>query len=185
MNLILLIILLAAAPLIIPIISDIAGPLVGGLNRSFVDMNSATIQRTILVDDFLDVEFILPLETETMVVVNEEVPLNGVPARFVLPDGGGAINGLVYLSLPEGLSLPVELDLDVPVKNTIPVKLEVAVDIPLNETELGDPFDRLQGLFEPLDDLLQGLPADNAELFDRILDSRNTASQGQEALTAR
>lgn len=185
MNLILLVVLLVAAPLIIPVIADIAGPLVGGLNRSFVDMNSATIQRTIHVDDSLDIEFVLPLETETMVVVSEEVPLNGVPARFVLPDGGGAINGLVYLSLPEGLSLPVELDLDVPVKNTIPVQLEVAVDIPLSETELGDPFDRLQGLFEPLDELLKGLPADNDELFDRILENPEIADPELETITSK
>jgi len=185
MNLVLLIVLLAAAPLIIPIVAEIASPIVGELNSSFVDMNSASIQRVIQVNDTLDIEFVLPVEAETTVVVNEEVPLTGVPARFVLPDGGGSINGLVYLSLPEGLSLPVELKLDVPVKNTIPVKLDVAVDIPLSETELGQPFDRLQGLFAPLDDLLKGLPSSNAELLDRLLENRDTASPEVEAVTAK
>ncbi len=169
MNLILLIVLLAAAPLIIPIVSEIAVPIVGGLNSSFVDMSAATIERTIDVDDTMPIEFTLPLSTTTDVVVVDEVALDALPARFVLPGGGGAINGQVSLSLPEGLVLPVQLDLNVPVSQTIPVKLAVAVDIPLDETELGGPFSQLQGLFEPLDLLLRRLPSSNEELFDRII----------------
>lgn len=177
MNLVLLIVLLVAAPLIIPAIAQIAAPLVGGLNNSFVDMSDASIQRTINVDDTLDIDFVVPLSTTTDVVITENVPLEGVPARFVLPGGGGVINGQVYLDLPAGQVLPIQLDLLVPVKQTIPVQLDVAVDIPLNETELGGPFDNLRSLFEPLDALITGLPNSNDELFDRIL-SENNASQG-------
>jgi len=168
MNLVLLVVLLLAAPLIIPIVAEIASPIVGGLNNSFVDMNAATIRRTIEVDDSLDIEFVVPLSTETEVVIVRDVPLDGVPAQFVLPGGGGVINGRVYLDLPEGQVLPVHLDLEVPVKQTIPVELSVDVNIPLRETELGKPFDQLQGLFTPLDALLDGLPRSNDELYERI-----------------
>ena len=169
MNLVLLIVLLLVAPLIIPIISDIANPIVGGLNDSFVDMSTATISRTIEVNDEMGIAFTLPLETTTNVLVVNSVPLEGVPAQFVLPNGGGSINGQVYLSLPEGLELPVHLALDVPVDQTIPVNLAVDVNIPLNETELGGPFNKLRSLFEPLAGLLGGLPASNQELFNRIV----------------
>lgn len=168
MNVVLLIVLLLVAPLIIPIVSEIANPIVGGLNNSFVDMSTATISRTIEVNDEMDIAFTLPLETTTDVLVVDDVRLEGVPAQFVLPGGGGSINGQVYLSLPEGLKLPVQLALDVPVDQTIPVALAVDVDIPLSETELGGPFNQLRALFEPLAELLAKLPDSNQELIDRI-----------------
>lgn len=168
MNLVLLIVLLLIAPLIIPIVHNIAKPIVGGLNGSFVDMSNATIERTISVEDEMPIAFTLPLAAETDVVLAENVPLSGVPATFTLPGGGGAINGNVALTLPEGLVLPVSLALDVPVDQQIPVALDVAVEIPLQETELGKPFNTLQALFEPLDGLLSGLPESNEDLFDRV-----------------
>ena len=168
-NLVLLIVLFLAAPLIIPIVSEIANPIVGGLNDSFVDMSTATISRKIEVNDEMGIAFTLPLETTTNVLIVENVPLEGIPAQFVLPDGGGEINGRVFLSLPEGLELPVYLSLDVPVDQTIPVALSVDVDIPLSETELGGPFNKLRALFEPLAKLLGGLPGSNQEMFDRIV----------------
>ncbi len=167
-NLILLIVLLVAAPLIIPIVADIAVPIVGGLNESFVDMGEAKIERTIDVDDTLDIKFDVPLSTTTDVVIVKDVALDGIPAQFVLPNGGGAINGQVTLSLPEGLKLPVQLDLIVPVEQTIPVRLAVGVDIPLDETDLGGPFNQLQAIFTPLDDMLTRLPSSNEELFQRL-----------------
>ena len=170
MNLILLIVLLLVAPLIIPIVADIAQPIVNGLSSSFVDMSTASIERKIQVEDEIDIAFNLPLDTQTNVVLAESVPLAQIPAQFVLPGGGGLINGQVALELPAGLVLPVELVLDVPVDQTIPVALAVDVSIPLNETELGTPFSTLQGLFEPLDELLLGLPSSNSELFQRVQD---------------
>ena len=185
MNLILLVILLVVAPLLIPLIADIALPIVGGLNSSFVDMNSATIERTIDVDDTMDIEFTLPLSTTTDVIIVNDVALKGVPAQFVLPGGGGSINGQVYLSLPEGLALPIKLDMEIPVEQTIPVQLAVAVDIPLDETELGKPFSRLQSIFEPLDDLLRGLPSSNEELFDRLLKNGDANENNAESVTVK
>ena len=176
MNLVLLLVLLIAAPLILPIVDSVAEPLVGGLSDSFVEMSGATISRTIEVKDRIPINFTLPLDTQTEVVVVESIPLQ-IPAQFTLPGGGGQINGNVSLALPEGLTLPVQLSLDVPVDQEIDVALAVDVQIPLQETELGGPFNTLQGLFAPLDKLIKGLPSSNEELFDRILQSNTIPTQ--------
>lgn len=169
-NFVLILVLLIAAPLIIPIVSEIVNPLVGGLTESFVEMGEASIVQTIQVDDTIPIQFTLPLDQQTDVVLAEPVPVS-VGAQFVLPNGGGIINGNVTLQLPEGLVLPVQLKLDVPVSQTIPVQLAVPVNIPLEETELGTPFNRLQTLFIPLDGLLSGLPESNDDLVGRVLGS--------------
>ena len=166
-NIILLIVLLLVAPLILPIVDNIAKPIVGGLTNSFVDMSQAKIVRTINVEDDIDIAFTLPLETRTDVVLAEPVPLN-VEAEFVLPGDGGRIKGVVAIELPQNLVLPVELKLEVPVEEQIPVALAVDVEIPLNETELGQPFNTLRGLFEPLNNLLIKLPSTNDDLIDRV-----------------
>lgn len=176
MNFVLLIVLLIAAPLILPIVDTVAEPLVGGLSDSFVDMSNATISRTIEVEDTIPINFVLPLDTETDVVVVEAVPLN-IPAQFTLPDGGGQINGNVTLALPDGLTLPVKLNLNVPVDQEIDVALAVDVQIPLQETDLGGPFNTLRGLFEPLDRLIKGLPSSNDELMNRVTQSNPTLPQ--------
>lgn len=166
-NAIFLIVLLVAAPLIIPIVNDVAEPLVGGLNDSFVQMGEANITRTIEVHDVIPIAFTLPLSTSTVVTTTQAVPLH-VPAEFLLPDGGGTIRGIVAIELPANLPLPVQLSLEVPVDQQIPVSLAVEVNIPLQETELGQPFNQLQGLFAPLNRLLTSLPSNNEELRQRL-----------------
>jgi hypothetical protein len=153
-NLGLIIALLLLLPLIKPLIDGTVKPLVGGLNQSFVEMNQASIRRTISVHDTIPIEFTVPLDTDSTVVLSKDVVLGDHPISMVLPGGGGYINGNVTLVLPAGLELPVALALDVPVKEDIPVDLEVAVEIPLRETELSTPFARLEGLFGPLVDQL-------------------------------
>lgn len=174
MNLVLLLVLLIAAPLLLPIVNQIVAPLVGGLNQSFVDMSSATISRTIQVEDKMPINFTLPLNTETSVTLTDDVPLQNVPTTFNLPGGGGTINGSVSLTLPRGVSLPVQLDLDVPVDQEIDVALAVDVDIPLQETELGTPFTRLEALFGPLDNLVRGLPDSSEDFFRRMARTDST-----------
>ncbi len=169
-NIVLVLVLLLVAPLILPIVGDIVNPLVGGLTESFVEMGDAHIVQTIEVDDTIPVQFDLALEQDTVVVLSEAVPLQ-VNAQFVLPNGGGTINGNVALQLPQGLELPVNLALTVPVSEEIAINLPVPVNIPLDETELGVPFERLENLFIPLNDLLGGLPTSNEDLTSRVTDS--------------
>lgn len=167
-NFVLILVLLFVAPLIIPIVADIAVPIVGGLNESFVDMEKASILQTIRVSDTIPISFILPLRETTVVTLTDSVILGSVPTQFSLPGGGGAIYGAVTLSLPAGLALPVALNVDVPVDQIVPVQLDVNVDIPLNQTELGKPFNQLKDLFGPIDGLLRDLPSSNSELGDRV-----------------
>lgn len=177
MNFVLLLVLLIAAPLLLPIVNQVVTPLVGGLNQSFEDMSTATISRTIEVQDTIPINFTLPLNTQTSVTLTDDVQLSGVPTTFILPGGGGVINGSVSLTLPRGVALPVQLDLDVPVDQEIDVALAVGVQIPLQETELGAPFNQLKALFSPLDALVRGLPGSSAEFFDRMAQT-GTADPG-------
>lgn len=179
-NFIFLIGILLAVPFLLPLLHGVARPLVGGLNDSFVTMSDAQIVRVIQVDDQMPISFTLPLSQTTVVALTAPVPLE-VPARFDLPDGGGTINGRVAITLPEGLALPVSLNLNVPVNQIIPVQLSVPVNIPLQETELGAPFNDLQAIFAPLDRFLSRLPADNDDLFDRVrsLERPEGAAVGQ------
>jgi hypothetical protein len=57
----------------------------------------------------------------------------------------------------------------VPVRESVPVELSVAVDIPIEETELNDPFGDLQSIFGPLGDVLSRLPDDNREVYRRAI----------------
>ncbi len=170
LNIVLLIALIVAAFYIIPIVNAIAEPMVGGLHQSFVDMSDAHIVRTIAVEDSIPVIFDLPVETVTDAELVEPVPMN-IPTQFVLPGGGGFINGNVSFELPAGTKLPVQFSTIVPVSQTVPVKLAVAVDIPLEETELNEPFADLQELFAPLDAFLTNLPSSNTEVFNRLVRS--------------
>jgi hypothetical protein len=54
--------------------------------------------------------------------LTQDVPLNR-PTSFVLPAGGGQINGTVYLVLPQGQILPVHMSTSVKVSQTLPVQM--------------------------------------------------------------
>ena len=55
-----------------------------------------------------------------------------------------------------------------PVTQHIPVILNVPVNIPLSETDLGLPFGTLRTLFEPLNGFVGNLPESNRDFFDRF-----------------
>lgn len=62
------------------------------------------------------------------------------------------------IELPKGLVLPISLGIMVPVDTMVPVNLSVPVNIPLEETELHEPFVGLQDVVQPYQDLLTPLP---------------------------
>ena len=167
LNMVFLVLLILVAFYIIPVVNDVVEPVVSGLNDSFEEMESAHIRQTIAIDDEIAVVFQLPLRTQTVTTIIEPVPMN-IPTQFVLPGGGGFINGNVSFALPAGTELPVQLDIVVPVSQTVPIVMEVLVDIPLSETELSQPFGDLRRLFAPLDSLLTNLPSTNAEFYERL-----------------
>jgi hypothetical protein len=167
LNMIFLVLLVLGALYIIPVMNDVAEPVVSGLNDSFEEMENAHITQLISIDNQIPVVFDLPVQTATTATILEPVPMS-IPTQFVLPGGGGYINGNVSFSLPAGTQLPVQLDVVVPVSQTVPIAMEVPVDIPLSATELSQPFGDLRRLFAPLDILLTNLPSTNAEAYDRL-----------------
>ena len=167
LNMVFLVMLILGAFYIIPILNGVAEPVVSGLNSSFEEMENAHITQNIAIEDEIPVVFDLPVRTATVATILEPVPMT-IPTQFVLPGGGGQINGSVSFALPAGTQLPVQLDIVVPVSQTVPIVMEVPVDIPLSETELSQPFGDLRRLFAPLDSLLTNLPSSNAEFYERL-----------------
>jgi hypothetical protein len=169
LNLILIVVTLLLLMQIFTIKNGVLEPLIDGLHASFVGLDDAVIERTIPVNDSIPVVFTLPVDTTTDVVLTEDVPILA-NASFTLPGGGGVINGRVDIVLPADLVLPVQLSMDVPVNADVPVNLDVAVNIPLNETELHEPFVNLRDLLEPYVRVLDHLPDGWSDTPDFVID---------------
>jgi hypothetical protein len=120
----------------------------GGLYGNFVKMDQASINTTIAVDAQIPLNFTLPVAQNTTVVLTSNVNIPN--AHVVINTGGLNINSLASVTLPAGTSLPIQLNLDIPVQSTIPISLQVPVSIPLNQTELHEPFTGLQTTIRPL-----------------------------------
>lgn len=126
----------------------------GELMTAIEGLQSAHIRTAIPIDQQLPISLEVPVNQETSVRTTSPVPLV-VPATFTLPGGGGQINGSVALALPAGLQLPINLNMTIPISSTIPVKFDVPVDIPMQDTELADDFNRLHELVEPAAELVK------------------------------
>lgn len=163
-NIILIIILLVVGRHLFAIKSVVSNHLVDGLYTNFVEMDQAHIINTIIVSDTIVVQdtipvvFDLPLEQDTQVVLTKDTPvknatvyLNGqpVPTDIVLKKGT-KLNIALDLVVPVNQMLPVTLN--------VPVQLEVPVDIPLDQTELHQPFTGLQEVVFPLKGMMDELP---------------------------
>ncbi len=122
---------------------------VTGLNAVLDDFENAVITRTVFISQNIPVQFEQPLDKSLDVDLTENVSLSR-PTTFLFPAGGGQINGTVYLELPEGQVLPIHMSTSVEVSQTLPVQMDVAVAIPLKETELGLVIGRLKELLAPL-----------------------------------
>jgi hypothetical protein len=161
-NLVLVVIVVGLLLFIFDIKNNVVTPLVAGLHSSFVGLNEATIDWTIPVRDNIPVVLTVPLETNTVVTLTDNVPLS-VAATINLPGVGTLNNAQVFLQLPRGLELPVALDLDVPINQTLPISLDVRAVIPLEMTQLDDPIQNLRLLFDPLTRALYNLPGNFGE----------------------
>jgi hypothetical protein len=156
-NLVLFIIVIILANQLFAIKEVVTKDVVGGLYYNFLLMDQAEISTTVQVEDLIPVQFDLPLNQNTIVVLTEATQIEG--ARVSLSTGGlNIVNAPADIVLPEGTELPVKLDLVVPVDTSIPVVLNVPVDIPLNETELHEPFVGLQEVVGPYYLMLAELP---------------------------
>jgi hypothetical protein len=123
--------------------------LLGGLYNNFVKMDAASIKTTIHVEKDIPVQFTLNVSGTTNVTLTQAVSING--ALVTVNTGGLNINNArANIVLPAGTVLPIYIEnLVVPVDKTVPAILDVPVDIPLNATELHEPFVGLQKVVEP------------------------------------
>jgi hypothetical protein len=127
---------------------EMGNGLMGGLYTNFEKMDRAHITRTIPVETTIPVKFDLLLNQQTNVILSQDVTINN--ALVTVNTGGLNItSALTTIVLPQGTNLPIVLNLTVPVDTTVPVKLNVDVDIPLNETQLHDPFKGLGDVVQP------------------------------------
>jgi hypothetical protein len=158
-NIILIIALILLARQLFAIKQIAQGQLVGGLFTNFVKMDQAHIRTTIPVSAMVPAKFDLPLNTTTTVVLTEDTTITqatlyDLDADNVLRISRASMN----IVLPAGTKLPIKLDLTVPVDQQIPVNLLVNVDIPLNQTDLHEPFVGLQQVVKPYYTLLNDAP---------------------------
>lgn len=132
--------------------------LLGGLYDNFVKMDQAHIVTEIPVRKEIPVNFILNVSGPTNVTLSEDVPING--ALVTVNTGGLNINNArANIVLPEGTVLPIFIQsLEVPVNTQVLAELNVKVDIPLNQTDLHDPFVGLRQVVEPFYCLLNDCP---------------------------
>jgi hypothetical protein len=146
---IVLMVLLVNTPTInVDSVMKIGNGLLGGLYTNFEKMDRAHITRTIPVETTIPVKFELPINQQTNVILSQDVRIDN--ARVTVNTGGLNItNAVTSIVLPQGTNLPIVLNLTVPVDTTVPVKLDVQVDIPLNETQLHEPFQGLSEVVRP------------------------------------
>lgn len=126
-----------------------ASGLLGGLYSNFVKMDQANIQTNIHVEKDIPVQFSLNVSGPTNVTLSQPVTIDG--ALVTVQTGGLNITGArATIVLPQGVVLPINIEnLVVPVDQQVPAVLDVPVDIPLNQTELHEPFVGLQEVVKP------------------------------------
>lgn len=149
-NIILLAILLSLWPLrgtLQKTADDQVSGLLGGLYQNFVKMDQATITKTISVDANIPLKIEVPVQATTRIFLAEPAVIQS--PRVVMRTGGLILDAPAMVTLPAGTPLTVSLDFPLTVENTIPVHLDVPVSIPLNETQLHEPFVGLQQVVEP------------------------------------
>lgn len=164
-NIILIAVVLILARQLFNLRTIVSEGLVGGLYENFVKMDQAhiltdiNVSSTIQVQDEIDVVFDLPLNQNTEVVLTQETRING--ATIFLNNTAVPLN----IILPTGTALNIGMDMVVPVSTTIPVSLDVPVnltvpvDIPLEQTQLHEPFVGLRSVVEPYNNILSNTPS--------------------------
>jgi hypothetical protein len=129
--------------------NDKISGLLGGLYMNFVKMDQATIQTSIHVEKEIPVNFNLNVSGPTNVTLSQPVTIDG--ALVTVQTGGmNIVNARATIVLPQNTVLPINIEnLVVPVNQSVLAVLDVPVNIPLNQTQLHEPFVGLQKVVEP------------------------------------
>lgn len=130
-----------------------ANGLLGGLHENFVKMDAASIKTQIPVSANIPLNITVPVKATTQITLAEAAVIRN--AHVIINTGTLNINASATVTLPADTPLTVNLDFPLQVTDTIPVSLLVDVNIPLNQTELHEPFAGLQKVVEPYYCLLQ------------------------------
>lgn len=139
---------------------NLANNLLSGLYGNFERMYQAHIRATIPVSTRVPVQLEVCIRRETNVSLTQDVGIAG--ARVTVQSGGLSItNAYTNIRLPSGVVLPIALDLCVPVQTEIPVNLNVQTDIPIAQTELGEPIQGLMDTVRPIYCLLHSNARDS------------------------
>ena len=129
--------------------NDKISTLLGGLYTNFVKMDQASIQTSIHVEKDIPVNFSLNVSGPTNVTLSQPVTINNALVN-VQTGGLNIVNAQARIVLPQGTLLPITIEnLTVPVNQSVKAILDVPVNIPLNQTQLHDPFVGLQKVVEP------------------------------------
>lgn len=146
-NAVLLTLLLITAGQVQQLKQTISTGLLGGLYRNFVDMDQASITTTIDVNAQVPLNFILPVQQNTTVVLTQNVT---IPSAYVVINTQAFnISAPARVTLPSGTNLPIALKLGIPVQVSVPISLQVPINIPLANTGLHGPFTGLQTAIRP------------------------------------
>jgi hypothetical protein len=138
--------------------NDQVSGLLGGLYANFVKMDQATISTVIPVDSNVPLNLQVPVHLQGIQTQNTQIQLaeNAVinRAHVKITEGGVQIDANAQVVLPAGTNLSINiqdlnLDFNVPIQQTIPVHLDVPVNIPLNQTQLHEPFVGLRQVVQP------------------------------------
>jgi hypothetical protein len=122
----------------------------GGLYSNFLAMDQATIRSNIPVDASIPLNIMVPVNN-----TGATITMAGAPAEF---DAYVVINtSILKINAPARVTLlrsitPLNVNLNnlvVPVQTSVPVHLDVPVNIPLQNTELHQPFVGLQNVVRP------------------------------------
>jgi hypothetical protein len=127
--------------------TDETTSLLGGLYTNFVKMDQATISSTIPVDAEIPLNIVVPVQTVTEIQLAQPTVIEG--AHVFIDTPVLRLNAPARVTLPATTRLSVRLDFPLTVQNSVPVHLDVPVNIPLNQTELHEPFVGLQKVVEP------------------------------------
>jgi hypothetical protein len=128
----------------------------GGLYTNFVKMDQAVISTNVPVQATIPLNITVPVQTQdAQIKLSRDVPIPR--AHVKITEGGVQIDAFAEVILPKDTLLWIDIApaFNLPVQADIPIQLNIPVNIPLNQTQLHDPYTGLQGVVKPYYCLLE------------------------------
>lgn len=132
--------------------NDQVSGLLGGLYNNFVLMDQATISTNIRVQNEIPLNFSVPVDLAALGPTTIVLPKDTVLNAYVIMEGAVIVRGPATVRLVEDTPISgvrINSAFEIPIQRTVPIDLNVPVNIPLNQTQLHQPFTGLQQVVEP------------------------------------